>query len=628
MTTLRRPSTRTARRLTAAAATLAAAFAAAPAAQARDIVVQSFDGTTLVGSFFPAEGLAAGQTAPTVLSGHGWGQSHSTNESSASAAAGTIGIGPLRRAGYNVLTWDARGFGASGGAVSVDGPDFEGRDVSALLDFVARQPEALNDEAGDPRAGMVGSSYGGGIQLVAAGLDNRLDAIVPDIAWHSLLTSLDKDGTFKSGWGDILYGLGVPTSLAPGLVAPTGPQSGTLDPRITQAYAEGTATGSLSAGSLAFFGSRGPGDLVSRITIPTFLTQGTPDTLFTLQEAITNYEILRRNGIQVKMLWHCGGHGVCLTNPGTEKTRIEKEVLAWFARYLKADPTASTGPRFEWVDQDGTWHTAPDYPLPPAATPIVARASGTLPIVPGPGTGATIYASPSPVALSAPIPAPAAPTEVVGTPRLELTYSGTGTGETRVFAQLVDTQSRLVAGNQATPIPVVLDGRPHTISRDLEAIALHLTPGSRYTLQLVPATTLYRAQTATGSLRVSALSVTLPAVQVPGTAVTAPKAGRRAKAPRVTLGLPGSRDSKRGAARLRVRVRVTRQGLRALTLSVSDAAGRRLGTTTVRSLPAGRSRLVTVRLSRPIRHGRYRIGARFTSRSGRAGAVSRTLTLG
>lgn len=609
--------------LSLALATLAAA---APVAHARDFVVKSFDGTSIVGAFYPAAGLAPGQTAPTVLSGHGWAGSHSTNPDSGSAAAGTIGNGPLRRAGYNVLVWDARGFGASGGTVEVDGPDAEGRDVSALIDYVAQQPESLNDAPGDPRVGMVGSSYGGGIQLVSAGIDNRLDAIVPDIAWHSLLTSLDKDGAFKSGWGDILYGAGVPTSLAQGLVAPS-PQTGTLDNRISQAYLEGTSTGTLSDASLAYFAARGPGDLVDRISIPTFLTQGTPDTLFTLQEAITNYGILRRNGVQVKMLWHCGGHGVCLTNPGTEKTRIEKDVLAWFGRYLKADPTVSTGPRFEWVDQTGTWHTAPDYPLPPAKVLPTATGKGTLAITPGPGSGGTIYASPSPDALSTAIPAPATATEVVGTPHLDLTYTGTGSGATHVFAQLVDTQANLVAGNQATPIPVTLDGKPHTISRDLEAVALHLTPSSRYTLQLVGATSLYRPQTAAGALDVSALKVTLPAVTVPPTTPAA-AAVKRVKKARVTLGLPGSSDSKRGARRLRVRVRVSGQGLRSLTVRIHDAAGRRLGSASARGLTTSRPRLVTVTLTRPITHGRYRVGATYVARSGARGSVSRTLTLG
>jgi ABC-2 type transport system ATP-binding protein len=619
---------RRARSTIAIATAIAALALPASAAQARDIVVKSFDGTPLVGAFFPAEGLKPGEKAPTVLSGHGWGGSHSTNDASASDPAGTIGNGPLRRAGYNVLTWDARGFGASGGTVSIDGPDFEGRDVSALLDFVALQPESLNDEPADPRVGMVGSSYGGGIQLVAAGLDHRLDAIVPDIAWHSLVTSLYKDQTFKSGWGDLLYGAGVPTSLVPGLIAPTGLQSGNLDPRITQAFAEGTATGAISAASSAYFASRGPGDLVKKISIPTFLTQGTPDTLFTLQEAITNYAILRDSGVQVKMLWHCGGHGVCLTNAGSEGTRIEQAVLAWFARYLKADPTAQTGPRFEWVSQDGVWHTAPDYPLPPAKAKLSAQGAGTLAITPGPGTGGTIFASPSPDALAVPIPAVAAATEVVGAPKLDLAYTGTGSGSTRVFAQLVDTKANLVAGNQATPIPVILDGKPHTISRDLEAVALHLDPSSTYELQLAPATTLYREQRGLGLLNVSRLQVTLPAVTIPAPAAARRAPVRRASRARVTLGLPGSRDSRRGARRLTVRVRVRGQSLRTLRLTVRDRGGRRLGSTTTRSLRAGGSRLVTVRLSRPLRRSRYRIGASFRTRSGATGAASRSIVLG
>ena len=55
---------------------------------------------------------------------------------------------------------------------------------------------------------MVGGSYGGGIQLDAAAIDPRIDAIVPDIAWNSLVTSLYKEQTVKQGWANLLYVLG------------------------------------------------------------------------------------------------------------------------------------------------------------------------------------------------------------------------------------------------------------------------------------------------------------------------------------------------------------------------------------------------------------------------------------
>jgi len=101
--------------------------------------------------------------------------------------------------------------------------------VQALVDYVARQPEALLDAPGDPRVGMAGASYGGAIQLVTAATEPRLDAIVPDLAWHSLLTTFARDGAVKSGWlaqlcangeafgllDGIADGLGGPPAAAP-----------------------------------------------------------------------------------------------------------------------------------------------------------------------------------------------------------------------------------------------------------------------------------------------------------------------------------------------------------------------------------------------------------------------------
>ena len=137
-----------------------------------------------------------------MLLGHGYGMTGETSRDSGSEELfGSLGVKPLVDAGYNVLTWDARGFGGSGGQVMVDNANFEGRDVQALLTYVANQREAQLDRAGDPRVGMTGASYGGGIQLVTAGIDRRVDAITPVIAWNSLLTSLYKDGSPKLGLG-------------------------------------------------------------------------------------------------------------------------------------------------------------------------------------------------------------------------------------------------------------------------------------------------------------------------------------------------------------------------------------------------------------------------------------------
>ena len=91
----------------------------APSAQARDFTVRSFDQTSINAHFFPATGAKA----PTVLVGPGWSMAGETDDSSASEELfGGVGLGALRSAGYNVLTWDPRGFGRSGGTVMVDRP--------------------------------------------------------------------------------------------------------------------------------------------------------------------------------------------------------------------------------------------------------------------------------------------------------------------------------------------------------------------------------------------------------------------------------------------------------------------------------------------------------------------------
>ena len=270
------------RLLTCALGAVAALCASSPAAQARDQNVSSFDGTQIVTHFFPAKGLAPGAKAPTILVGHGWAGRGATDidGGTSEGTQGQTAIGDLHRAGYNVLTWDARGFGGSGGIVSVDGPDFEARDVQSLITFVANQAEARLDAAGDPRLGMAGGSYGGGIQLVTAALDKRIDVIAPDIAWQSLVSSLYKDESLKQGWGTLL--------------ALAGNASGRLDGRINTAFTQGTATGKIGDNERAWFASRGPGAAqVDKIRIPTLLTQGTVDTLFTLREAEANYRVLK-----------------------------------------------------------------------------------------------------------------------------------------------------------------------------------------------------------------------------------------------------------------------------------------------------------------------------------------------
>ena len=181
---------------------------------ALDAQVESFDGTHITTHFYPAAGLEEGDKAPTILIGHGWA-------GTGAAADGTPA--PFIADGYNVVTWDARGFGTSEGIVMIDHPKFEAKDVSALIDFIAEQPEAQLDKPGDPRVGMSGGSYGGGIQFITAARDKRVDVIAPTIPWHNLMEALYPRQAVKAGWDLALIGAGIPTATVPqGYFDPAG----------------------------------------------------------------------------------------------------------------------------------------------------------------------------------------------------------------------------------------------------------------------------------------------------------------------------------------------------------------------------------------------------------------------
>ena len=479
---------------------------------ASDLDITSFDGTPIRAHWFPIADASPSAPKPTVLMGPGWGLAGDTNVD-AVGVLGALNIASLRDAGYNVLTWDPRGFGESGGSAQVNSVDVEARDVQQLLSWVATQPEVALDGPGDPSSGMVGGSYGGGIQLVTAAIDCRVDALVPVIAWHSLGTSLYKDRTFKAGWATILSGVSA---------------TATVDPHVTSANASASATGVLSAEDEAWFIDRGPAELVADITAPTLFVGGTVDTLFTLDENITNYRILRENDVPTAMYWFCGGHGVCLTDPG-DPARMQTAIIAWLDRYVKDDESIDTGPRFELVDQDGVHHVGDDYPA-AAGEPVTASGSGTLELVAGGGAGPTaipegnddllgrlvgpITPGPATNAVSVTIPAAAgSPQLVLGAPQLTLTYSGTvpdGERPTRAFAQLVDDETGVVLGNQITPIPLVLDGATHDLTIPLEVVAFTLEPGTSLTLQIVATTTAYGEPRLGGSVTFAEIDVALP----------------------------------------------------------------------------------------------------------------------
>lgn len=110
-----------------------------------------------------------GASRPAIVLAHGFG---GTKDDSAETAR------TMARDGYTVITYTARGFGRSGGLIHLNHPDYEGADARRIIDLAAGRAE-VSKVREDPVIGFAGVSYGGALALLVAGLDRRVDAIVP-----------------------------------------------------------------------------------------------------------------------------------------------------------------------------------------------------------------------------------------------------------------------------------------------------------------------------------------------------------------------------------------------------------------------------------------------------------------
>lgn len=485
----------------------------------------SFDGTLISLNWFPAStlgphGVPAGDLAPTIMNGPGLASPGQTNPYETYGIDElTPGVQSLRNQGYNVVTWDPRGEAASGGILQLDSPAFEGRDVTAMINWIATQPTSELNSPNDPKVGMVGGSYGGGIQLVSAGTDSRIDAIVPGIAWNSLNQALYPDKAFKTAYSSLLL-LSLVLSHS------------RINNQIYLGVISGLLTGFLSNTAQAVLASSGPNFVVPSITAPTLFEQGTIDVLFTLQQAIQNAEALKP-GVPAQMIWSCVGHGVCLT-PDTTGTRNLDAALNWLDKYVKG-AVVPDAPNFQYTDQKGAWFQS-DY-LPTSGsqffgsdfTAVSGAAGGTLGLVPiiggsGPAPQASIpyslgLASKASNAINVKVDTTGL-AQTVGAPTLSFDYQGLGTSRF-VYAQLVDNDTGLVVGNLVTPVPVTLDGRNRTATINMENIVYTVDDPNvdNLTLQITSSATAYENFTAFGVINISNIGLTL---QTPATITPEP----------------------------------------------------------------------------------------------------------
>jgi len=286
--------------------------------------------------------LPAKVPAPAILIAHGFGGSKDSVASDAQFFADK---------GFVVLTWTARGFGKSTGQISMNAPTGEVADTKALISYLAKSKNVIQDKSGDPRVGIMGSSYGGANALMTASLDNRIDAVVADITWSDLQNDLFPQsaagtktaGPFKKVWAGTFFSA---VSLQNAYLG----ECGSFTQAWCEAYSHAVINGTPSSAEIALMQSVSPKNYVQGINAPTLLTQGEADSLFPLNESLETAKVIEEanSKLPLSLIWHAGGHDGGFNQ--ADFLRIQD--LKWFQKYLSKENIQF--PKFQFTKTNGT----------------------------------------------------------------------------------------------------------------------------------------------------------------------------------------------------------------------------------------------------------------------------------
>ena len=334
-----------------------AACTAAPikAGQARYYVVHipAADGTRLTATVYqPA--LAPGQSAPLIIHAHafaGWRMTSPDGFYSRVMISGRAALAAWK-AGYWVVSYDQRGWGESHGKVMLMDPRYEVRDVSSVIDWSLAHLKALQGGTAHPRIGMIGESYGGAVQLLAAARDPRITAIVPIATWYDLPQDLAPDGVVKTTWLGVLGVSGELMSHGDAGILLHRPYINLLSGHLNA-----QARDILYQHSPAYGCEHGHPPQADALLI-----QGLHDSLFPLDEALANRDCILAAHHDARLLAIQGGHmlfwpiqvhaGMPLfhTDRHVDCSRpaatMTQTILAWWDLKLRGRKTATLLPAF------------------------------------------------------------------------------------------------------------------------------------------------------------------------------------------------------------------------------------------------------------------------------------------
>jgi len=264
------------------------------------ITVTAHDGAR-IGATVWQPALTAGEVAPLVMHTHGFGLKRMD---------GVIGLyenvipsgliaKDLWKRGFWLITWDQRGHGNTDGVINVMDPEKEVRDVSTLLDWAEQNiPRLARDADGEIRVGMIGESYGGGVQLLASVKEPRIDAIVPITTWYDITETLAPSDVPKGGWIRLLYVMGDWWNfrkLHPYLRENFAlARQGIIEEDLKQHYAPH---------GFSYYCER-----EEQRSVDVLMVQGLRDVLFDVDQALQSRDCLRRAGGDVSLIVQSGGH--------------------------------------------------------------------------------------------------------------------------------------------------------------------------------------------------------------------------------------------------------------------------------------------------------------------------------
>jgi len=478
------------------------------------------DGARIAFTVFRPAGASSATPVPMIMHSHGWGGSRTTTASSFQRE--------LDR-GFGVLSFDQRGFGETGGRANVQDPEIEGRDVAALIDYiagldwVAKDPLPGNNrgpDANNPVLFAMGLSYGGGYQMIGALTEvrttgkTRFNALSPEITWFNLSESLAPSKVARTAWIALLY--------AGGLAAHQD------DVHVATAY--GTATGQWPDGTVpgipnldARFRNNSPVTFVEqghKLNIPVMIGQGSSDNLFNLNQGWKNFEQTltgkaRKSSI---LIGYNGGHALPNVLPPGSGTSVSiggntDPCSAAFAgtggfgelrlRFFEAviadtDPRAVTnGQAYHVATQGGTCVSLDSLDA-------TSSVSLDLPVVTTTGAGA-----PQHVALAA------GPLRIAGVPTVNADVTSLGADQ-RVFVGLsvgATPATAQVVHNNLMPLSELLPVVGQSRQLELAGVAVDVPAGQNLYLTVSPLSDMYLAHGSTrtpGAVVLQNVVVNLP----------------------------------------------------------------------------------------------------------------------